>query len=440
MTARITAAAPAPTGTQRLLASWMETGRPAGIGQHLNRFGPLPLGGYDGQVGREKLLRVVDDSGLVGRGGAWFPTGRKLRTVAGARQRTAVVANGCEGEAISEKDHALLTVAPHLALDGLQIAGHAVGAGEAIICVHRDDPVAASVATAVAERIDDPLPIRVVEVPGRYVSSEESALVNFINTGEGRPTAKPPRVFERGVSGRPTALDNVETLAHLALIARYGADWFRRQGSATAPGTSLFTLTGAVARPGVHELPLGLPLAEALRAAGGVSTPIQAVLLGGYAGTWVKLPEAADWALAPKELKTAGAALGVAVVRALPVRACGLVETARIVRYLAGESARQCGPCMFGLPAIADDLGYLAAGRRHQAQAALHQLRRRLDIISGRGACAHPDGAVRLASSALRVFSHDVAAHAAGRPCPYAAGPAHLTVPGAGSPGVEGWR
>ena len=242
------------------------------------------------------------------------------------------------------------------------------------------------------------------------------------------------------MSGRPTALDNVETLAHLALIARYGADWFRRQGSATAPGTSLFTLTGAVARPGVHELPLGLPLGEALRAAGGVSTPIQAVLLGGYAGTWVKLPEAADWALAPKELKTAGAALGVAVVRALPVRACGLVETARIVRYLAGESARQCGPCMFGLPAIADDLGYLAAGRRHQAQAALHQLRRRLDIISGRGACAHPDGAVRLASSALRVFSHDVAAHAAGRPCPYAAGPAHLTVPGAGSPGVEGWR
>ena len=112
----------------------------------------------------------------------------------------------------------------------------------------------------------------------------------------------------------------------------------------------------------------------------------------------------------------------------------------RGVRYLAGESARQCGPCMFGLPAIADDLGYLAAGRRHQAQAALHQLRRRLDIISGRGACAHPDGAVRLASSALRVFSHDVAAHAAGRPCPYAAGPAHLTVPGAGSPGVEGWR
>jgi NADH:ubiquinone oxidoreductase subunit F (NADH-binding) len=435
-----TNAAPAPAGTQRLLANWVETGRAAGLGQHLSRFGPLPLPAYRGHAGRERLIRMVEDSGLTGRGGAWFPTGRKLHTVANARQRAVVVGNGCEGEAISEKDHALLTVAPHLVLDGLLVAAHAVAADEAILCVHRNDPLAATVAAAIAERVDDPLPIRVVEVPDRYVSSEESALVNFINTGEARPTAKPPRVFERGVRGRPTAVDNVETLAHLALIARFGPDWFRGQGTATAPGTSLFTLAGAVGRPGVHELPLGLPLAEALRAAGGVTEPIQATLLGGYGGTWVTLPEAAGWSLAPTELRAAGAALGVGVVFALPVRACGLMETARALRYLADESARQCGPCMFGLPAIATDFADLAVGRGRVAQEALDRLRRRLNVINGRGACAHPDGAVRLATSALRVFGPDVAAHAAGRPCPFVGDPARLTVPAAGSPGIEGWR
>lgn len=435
-----TSAAPAPTGTQRLLANWVETGRAAGVGQHVNRFGPLPLAAFRGHSGRERLIQMVDDAGLAGRGGAWFPTGRKLHTVASARQRAVVVGNGCEGEAISEKDHALLTVAPHFVLDGLLVAAHAVAADEAILCVHRNDPLAATVAAAVAERVNDPLPIRVVEVPDRYVSSEESALVNFINTGEARPTAKPPRVFERGVRGRPTVVDNVETLAHLALIARFGPDWFRQQGTATGPGTSLFTLAGAVGRPGVHELPLGVPLAEALRAAGGVTEPIQATLLGGYGGTWVKLPEAAGWPLAPTELRAAGASLGVAVVFALPVRACGLMETARAVRYLADESARQCGPCMFGLPAIAADLADLAVGRGRVAHEALNRLQRRLDVISGRGACAHPDGAVRLAASALRVFGSDAAAHAAGRPCQFAAGPARLVVPAAGSPGMEGWR
>jgi NADH:ubiquinone oxidoreductase subunit F (NADH-binding) len=430
-----------------LLSTWLETGRAAGIGAHVGRFGPPPLAAFRGHGGRERLIRLVEDAGLTGHGGAWFPTGRKLRAVAGARKRAVVIGNGCEGERISEKDHALLTVAPHLVLDGLSLAAHAVAADEAFLCVSRDDPLAATAAAAVAERTDDPVPVRVIEVPERYVSSEESALVNFINTGDARPTTRPPAVFERGVHGRPTLVDNVETLAHLALIARYGADWFRQQGTASAPGTALFTLTGAVARPGVHELPLGTTLADALRAAGGVTGPVQAVLLGGYAGTWVPMPQAAGWPLAPKELRTAGAALGVAVVCALPARACGLVETARVVRYLADESARQCGPCMFGLPAIDADFADLAVGRGRIAREASQRLRRRLDVITGRGACAHPDGAVRLAASALRVFGHDVEAHAAGRPCPHAAAPPRLIVPAAVSPAPpgssgssEGWR
>lgn len=420
------------TGTaHRLLAGWVETGRPADLRAHLDRYGPLP------QAGPE-LVDAVADAGLRGRGGAWFPTGRKLRAVAAGRRRPVVVANGCEGEPASEKDHALLTVAPHLALDGAALAGAALGADEAIVCVHRGDPLAATVRAALAQRSADPVRFRLVEVPARFVASEESALVHFLNSGDARPTAKPPRPFERGVRGRPTLVDNVETLANVALIARYGPAWFRAAGTDDAPGTLLLTLGGAVAAPGVREVPLGTTVADALVAAGGLTGPAGAVLVGGFGGTWLPLPAAAGVPLTPADLAAEGAALGVGGLLALPARACGVTETAHLLRYLAGESARQCGPCMFGLPAIADDLAELACGRP-SAAGALDRLRRRLGLLPGRGACGHPDGAARLAAGALRVFAADAHAHAAGRPCAWAGAPPALPVPGPAALGT-GWR
>jgi NADH:ubiquinone oxidoreductase subunit F (NADH-binding) len=264
------------------------------------------------------------------------------------------------------------------------------------------------------QRTGDPVAVRLVELPARYVASEESALVNFLNTGEARPTDTPPRPYERGVRGRPTLVDNVETLANVALIARYGPDWFRALGSAAAPGTMLATVGGAVGTPGVRELPLGTTVSAALGASGGVAEPVGAVLVGGFGGNWVAMPAAAELPLTPEDLAAAGGSLGVGMLLALPARACGLAETARIVRYLAGESAMQCGPCMFGLPSIARDLEMLTFGGRPEV---LDRLRRRLGVVRGRGACAHPDGAVRLAASALTVFAADVHAHAEGRPC-----------------------
>jgi NADH:ubiquinone oxidoreductase subunit F (NADH-binding) len=206
-------------------------------------------------------------------------------------------------------------------------------------------------------------------------------------------------------------VDNVETLADLALVARHGPDWFRSVGVPSAPGTALLTVGGAVARPGVYEIPLGLTVAGLLGVAG--AGPSAAVLVGGFGGTWLPLPAAGGLPLAPDELAAAGAALGVCLVLVLPAGVCGLAVSARIIRYLAGQSARQCGPCMFGLPAIAADLDALAGGRPVDAD----RLRRRLSLVRGRGACRHPDGAVRQAASALAVFADDVAAHAAGRPC-----------------------
>jgi NADH:ubiquinone oxidoreductase subunit F (NADH-binding) len=418
----------APPLGPRLLAGWADTARVADLAAHVDRYGRLP-------VADRALIGMVDAAGLRGRGGAWFPTGRKMAAVADGRRRPIVVANGADGEPAGDKDHALLTVAPHLVLDGMVLAATALGATDAILCVHRRDPLAATVHAALRQRTGDRVAVRLVEVPARYVASEESALVNFLNTGEARPTDRPPRPFERGVRGRPTLVDNVETLANLALIARYGPDWFRALGTVAAPGTMLATVGGAVGTPGVREIPLGTTVSAALGAAGGVSEPVGAVLVGGFGGNWVAMSDAADLLLTPEDLAAVGGSLGVGMLMALPARVCGLAETARIVRYLAGESAMQCGPCMFGLPSIARDLEMLTFGGRPEV---LDRLRRRLGVVVGRGACAHPDGAVRLAASALSVFAHDVHAHAMGRPCAGTRVASGIRVP-VGGIGL-GWR
>lgn len=415
-----------PEHGPRLLAGWVETAGVADLSAHLTRHGPLPPA--DG------LIDAVEAAGLRGRGGAWFPTSAKLRAVAAGRRRPVVVANGAEAEPASDKDHALLTVAPHLVLDGIALAARAVGADDAILCVHRGDPVASTVRAAIAERLGEVVPVRLVEVPARFVASEETALVNFLNTGDARPTDRPPRPFERGVRGRPTLVDNVETLANLALIARRGPDWFRSVGTPAAPGTTLVTVGGAVVRPGVREIALGTTLSAALGGSGGLAEPVSAVVLGGFGGNWVAVPDSADLRLAPDELQARGLVLGVPMLLALPARACGLAATARIVAYLAGESAMQCGPCMFGLSAIEQDLAALAHG-----SPVLDRLRRRLGVVDGRGACAHPDGAVRLAASALAVFADDVREHAAGRPCAGVGVDPGFRVPAVTALGT-GWR
>ncbi|WP_433285540.1 NADH-ubiquinone oxidoreductase-F iron-sulfur binding region domain-containing protein [Pseudonocardia sp. CA-142604] len=413
-----------PAGSVRLLAGSAESGSPAGLADHLARFGPLPTGAG----GPVELIDAVDRSGLRGRGGAGFPMSRKLRTVASGRGRPIVVANGCDGDPVTAKDAKLLEFAPHLVIDGVLLACHAVGADEAAICVGDGDAHADSMHAALDARHDENVTIRAVEVPRRYVASEESALVNFLNSGDARPTVTPPRPAERGVGGRPTLVDNVETLAHLALITRFGASWFRAAGTAQSPGTTLVTVGGAVRRPGVYEVELGTPVGAVLAEAGGESEPLQAVQIGGLGGSWMAIRQARALPLAHEDCRAAGAVMGTAALVALPERACGLAETARTLRYLAVESAGQCGPCMFGLPAIADDVDDLVRGA-DPSGATLDRLHNRLGMIEGRGACAHPDGTTRFAASALRAFADDIADHVAGRPCPWVDAAPWMPVP-----------
>jgi NADH:ubiquinone oxidoreductase subunit F (NADH-binding) len=228
------------------------------------------------------------------------------------------------------------------------------------------------------------------------------------------PTFSPPRTHERGFNGKPTLVNNVETLAHIALIARHGDRWFRSAGVPGAPGTMLVTVDGSVARPGVYEIEVGTPVGTVLNLAGGLTEPLQAVLTGGYFGTWLPADVAWDLPLTRRDVTEAGGALGAGIIIALPESACGLGETARVLRYLAGETAGQCGPCVFGLPALADALADLAYQGQRRAPGDASAL---IGLVEGRGACKHPDGAAQLARSALRAFSADVAWHRERGPC-----------------------
>ncbi len=416
-------AVPAP----RLLAGYQATGRAADLRDHLARYGPVPLSGPRARTGTGAWpIRLIEKAGLTGRGGGGFPTARKMRSVAASGRPAVVVVNAAEGEPLSGKDRLLLAVAPHLVLDGAALAAYAVGARRIIVCVHGAGDTAVRLETALAERAAAGLtavPVEVRPIPARYVASEETALVNQINGGEAKPTFTPPRPYERGAGGRPTLVANAETYAHIALIVRHGSEWFRACGTADAPGTALFTVTGAVARPSVVEAPLGTSVADLLRQAGGPAEPLQAVLTGGYGGTWLTMRQV-HTPTTPAAFAATGAVLGPGIVLALATRACGLAESARILRWLADETAGQCGPCAFGLPAVADDFASVAAGR---SDAALYRrLRGRLSVLPGRGACRHPDGAARFAASALRVFALHLGAHERTDDCPMARRPSLL--------------
>jgi len=399
---------------RRLTLGWHDSDRAATLREHTDRYGPAPLRA----MSKHDLLAQVAAAGLTGRGGAGFPTGTKMRAVASNRGPAVVVANGMESEPASEKDQALLARAPHLVLDGIAVAAEAVGAAEAHLCLARTrDWLIDIVAAAVSERQRaglDHVQVSVHDLPHHYVSSEETSLVHWLNGGDARPVTTPPRPFERGVGKRPTLIDNVETLAHVALIARYGARWFREAGLADAAGTMLMTVTGAVRQPGVYEVEAGAAVGDVLSLAG-VDPASEAVLIGGYFGTWHSTSSVAGLPLTAAGLRQAGGSPGAGVLFALPPGSCGLAEAARIMRFLASQGAQQCGPCMFGLPAISEDLAQLAAGRPDGDT--LGRMQRRLGVISGRGACHHPDGAVRMAASAMQTFAADAHSHARGRPC-----------------------
>ena len=374
------------------------------LATHWQRLGPLP------ELSAGELIAELDASCLLGRGGAGFPVGRKWRTVAERSSGHAVVlANGAEGEPLSHKDRSLMAARPHLIIDGALLAARAVGAGDIIFYVGTEHRAAdAAMRRALAERSRDIRGrARIITAPPSYVSGEESAAVQFVNAGDARPTTTPPRPFDRGVGGKPTLVQNVESLALAALIARRGHDWYTDRGR--RGGIGLITVSGAVNHAGVQEIAFGSTLGDLATAAGGLRGDSEAVLLGGYFGGWAAVDEQWGLPLDPGSLRARGLAMGCGVVHFLAVDSCGVEATARIVAYLASQSARQCGPCVFGLSAIAAAMQRLAT--RSSQAGDLDRIVRWTGQLAGRGGCHHPDGAVVLLRSAMHLFADDLAEH-----------------------------
>lgn len=373
-------------------------------------------GGYASALEGEEFIEAIEWAGLRGRGGAAFPTGVKLRSVAGRPGPRYVVANGEEGEPASVKDRWLLRYRPHLVLDGLLNAAALIDADRAYVFVS-DPESAESVRGAIAELgADTPLPVELVTTEPRYVAGEETAVVRAINGGPALPLDKPPRPFESGVSERPTLVANVETLANLPWIGRHGPEEYRRVGTERSPGTFLFTVSGAC-EPGLHELPFGITLGEAIEHAGGLRSEPVGFLMGGFfAG--LLAPRALDVRLAYDELRDEGSGLGCGAVVVLGSEDCPVAATADVMDYFARENAKQCGACIRGTAAMRDVVLALALGEADEART--EKLRGWSLSLRERGACALLDGAAGLAGSLFREFPHAVEDHLKG-PCPHCA-------------------
>ncbi|MFC5143111.1 NADH-ubiquinone oxidoreductase-F iron-sulfur binding region domain-containing protein [Streptomyces aureoversilis] len=394
----------ATVGPPRLLAgldetAWMD--RDA----HLAVHGPAP------DLDTGELAGLAEEIGLRGRGGAGFLFARKLRAVAASLHRkgssAAVVVNGSEGEPGCLKDTALLLYAPHLVLDGAVLAAKALGAQRVAVGVTRPD-VERSVNRAIAERDASEPRADVTLLPERFVTGESSALVRGIDGGPALPSGRRIRTSESGLGGSPTLLSNTETFAQLAAAARLGAAGYGACGLPTEPGTVMLTVAGTH----VVETPTGVPLTYILDLCR--TAPGQGVLVGGYHGSWLPAQAARSATVSRDSLAAAGGVLGAGAVLPLPETTCPVGEVVRTARWLAAQSAGQCGPCALGLPSLTDALADAADGG---GQRALDAARARMAAVERRGACAHPDGTARFVASALTVFADEFAAHALGHGC-----------------------
>ncbi|WP_425861110.1 NADH-ubiquinone oxidoreductase-F iron-sulfur binding region domain-containing protein [Arthrobacter sp. TWP1-1] len=381
-------------------------GANASLIDHEQAYGPLELHGINAS-----FIDVVARAGLTGRGGAAFASWRKLaatqsNTSARRFTRTVVIANGAEGGPLSFKDKTLLANAPHLVIDGVLVAGRAVNDAQLYMYVNAGSMPA--VKAAISQR-HDASKIKVILSPDTFLSGEASAVVNAVASNTALPLDKRLRLSQAGLKGQPTLVLNVETLAHTALIARFGAAWFRDMGTEHDPGTRLISVSGHGSEQ-VLEVAGSASVGDILATAAVDPSAVQAILIGGYHGRWVR---PLNYRLAPQGPRNEVVRPGAGVIHLLGMGQCGLTSTAAIARYLAGESAKQCGPCMFGLPAMAKTLTALASGDRDPRLPA--ELARLAMLVSGRGACNHPDGFVQLIDSALETFSEDVDAHLSGR-------------------------
>lgn len=385
---------------------------------HLRAHGDLRMP----KVDFASLVEMLDEAGLNGRGGAGFPTAKKLASMAPYVGRSIVVANGSESEPLAYKDESLLIHQPHLVLEGVAIVVGALGASKAYLMAKtKNQMVVSAVEAALRERRKlrlDKVPVapRVAD-PG-YTSGVETSIIQQLNGKGPKPAYFPDRPIATGVSKKPTFISNVETYATIALIARSGPSFYRSMGVQGGPyGSQLLTVVSHNGAYIVVEAEVGTPISEIVNYAQIDIRGASSVLMGGYFGQIVQPDRIVDLKLNPPEMKRLGLGVGAGIIGFSS--ACPLVEASGIVAYLASQTAGQCGPCFLGLPALAKEIGRLAHGAA--LSKGVEEIGRLADQIVGRGGCAMPDGAIFITRSIMKNFADEVRLHESGR-CSYAKG------------------
>lgn len=357
----------------------------------------------DTPTARDEFLSRIEEHRVHGRGGAHFPSAIKIRSALASGGGGSVIANAAEGEPSAAKDAALWQANPHLVLRGLFAVAKLTAAENVGVWVHEDSfATRNSIDEALNERhgggIGDSHTVRTYLSPHRYVSGEASAIINAVQGGPAIPKFFPKKSRAWGEGNPPVLIFNTETLAHIGLLA----------GSRAQTGSGETTLITVLEpqRRVVGEVSSDLSFAELL----GDHREAEAVLLGGYGGQWATWQQIESLPVHEQAVREHGLSLGAGIIAPLPVQICGLVETARITEWMAGESAQQCGPCIYGLQWLAEDTAQLARGGKG-TKAALRRMRERLPQLVKRGACAHPDGVVRMVNTALEVFADEITLH-----------------------------
>ena len=387
----------------------------------LSALGPAEsLAGYQARGGYEALrsalsaspggiIAAVRDAGLTGRGGAGFPAAAKWEAALAHPGPRCLVVNGAEGEPGSYKDRHLMTRAPHQVLEGTLIAARAIGADEVIVYINSEfraaqDALAAAIGALRETDLAGALvPVRLVLEKHVYIAGEETALLAVLMGRPAWPWPKPPYPTESGYNGRPTVVNNVETLAHVPVILRRGADWYRQHQPV------LFSVTGDVARPGVFELPLGIPARELITQAGGPlpGDQVAAVLPGGYSLPWLDAGQL-DVTMDAEALKAAGTGLGASIIVVGARQGTGLAA-AKVAAFFARETCQQCPICVTGTARLAELLRPGAA--RALAAAESRDIAALAAAHRGKGICTLLDSAAGMAmTSASQLVSGEQAA------------------------------
>jgi NADH:ubiquinone oxidoreductase subunit F (NADH-binding) len=375
------------------------------------------------------VVRLVSGSMLLGRGGAAFPAGRKWELARAAEAHPKhVVANGGEHEPGSQKDRLLVSSYPHTVLEGLALCAYATGASSGVLYLIEDmTEAAASAREAIAEargagllgegilgtRFD--LAVEVVMAPATYVAGEETAALEVIEGRKAWPRQKPPYPGQSGLHGKPTTVNNVETLAHVPGIVLRGADWFRGLASHGGAGTMLFTLDETVLRPGVHEMPLGATFRDLIYGRGGGPRSGRAIRAIQPALSSAFLPASAlDLSMTHEAVRAAGSGLGCGGIRIVEEGECLLARVVAVSEFFMHEQCGQCPPCRMETNTLAAVMKQVQGGQAGDYAA---QVERITAFTRGKGYCNLIEMAAAPVASALRLFPEEFEAHAHGGRC-----------------------